>query len=438
MEQASCLPSATYRQAESLPHHVSLFCTRITWDHKPTCYASVVGRAFRFRAPPVAVSAELSWLLRRAFGPENPQRFNSSTLDVKRVLDVGARLDLLHRIAARTPHELLAEEIGEETTTQIFECFEHTAVQSNCLLKTAGDIGLAAEKIGIPIIFLKGVALHLAGHTRPGERAMGDVDVLARDADARALQKALLAQGYREVYEGEFSEEQQGHLPCLGSPHGQGAEIHSVVKHVHIEGDRSATAEDLLHNSLTQPAPGLPDNCFLPHDDLLTAHILVHGLVRHGAAPHIYPPARVIGDIQDLGFDESRWRQFKSSALGWIDHAVRPREIRAVADLVSALAGGVHPKEVVRQGGDPAHLLRHLAAIADWPGYADVIRLQNARAQSWRTLLWPDKDRVVMELGEDSSPMRRLGWRLWRPFRITGKLIRVGVGQIGAHLTNKR
>ncbi len=70
--------------------------------------------SFRFRPPTVRMTPEVRWLIGRAFGPPDSRLDSGCELDPVLILEAGARLDLLARIAGRTSGEILREECGNK------------------------------------------------------------------------------------------------------------------------------------------------------------------------------------------------------------------------------------------------------------------------------------------------------------------------------------
>ncbi len=388
----------------------------------------------RFRAPAMHLAPELRWLLVRAFAPPGWPAPPSPPLASARVVEVGARLDLLARVAARTPAALLAAELGPAGGAELARWREAAAVQVSCLQHLARQIAAVAAEVGTDIVFLKGTALHLAGIPQPGSRAMGDVDLLAPLAAAAALQDALVRAGHREQGQRQPSDWESGHLPPLVSPHGLVSEVHLRVKRVRLAADAPATADDLLAAGLVQPAPGLPPHCHLPSHDLLVAHLLVHGIAQHGDKPAAYAPARLLSDLADLAWSGDRWQAFFAGPFAWIAGEVTRREVAAVLAVVERLGRGDDPAAVARAGDDAAQVLRHLVAAAQAPSYLRELWLRRRMGGEFgptsRSLLaavWPPRAALDARLGAGAGAPTRVAWRLLRPFRVAWLAARWGV-----------
>jgi hypothetical protein len=58
------------------------------------------------------------------------------------------------------------------------------------------ELHALSQKSGIPVVVLKGSALHALGIYQPGERPMADVDILVRSADVGAMEELLARAGF--------------------------------------------------------------------------------------------------------------------------------------------------------------------------------------------------------------------------------------------------
>ena len=127
----------------------------------------------------------------------------------------------------------------------------------------------------IPLVGLKGVALHAAGFYRAGERPMADIDLLVRQRDAAPAVRLLESLGFHEAYSNwkhkVFAPEFHETATDLGE-HEQNylkIELH----------ERVAETLPLLTTDVTEtvfpsrPHPGL--NAY-PSNAALLSHLLIH------------------------------------------------------------------------------------------------------------------------------------------------------------------
>ena len=72
----------------------------------------------------------------------------------------------------------------------------HTLLRRRRIARLLGEIGSVTRAAGIAAVALKGAALYQLGLYPAGERPMGDIDLLVREADLTAAGRALRALGY--------------------------------------------------------------------------------------------------------------------------------------------------------------------------------------------------------------------------------------------------
>jgi hypothetical protein len=115
-------------------------------------------------------------------------------------------------------------------------------------------IDLLARHERIGVVALKGSALHALGIYLPGERPMGDIDLLARGEDFPATRRALRAMEYEESFTTERHVVFGNVAPRL--PRGIGEHIDNPLKielHSHIADALPATMVDITARLM--PAP---------------------------------------------------------------------------------------------------------------------------------------------------------------------------------------
>jgi len=389
---------------------------------------------FRFDPPQVEASAELRWLLWRAFGPAREGLTGLGDLDAEAVTDLARRFDLAARVGARTPPETLAAELGSEMAGWFRK--QHAGAAARYLLAgpVCRELAEAGRLLETPLVFLKGAALQLGENVAAGSRNMGDIDVLAPEDGARRLQAALVEAGCK-AYEARESEHQ---LQFLTHRSGLGIEVHKIIPGVRLGGRSSATAGVLIEKGLVSPAPGLGDGCYLPSDEVLLAHLLVHGIAQHGLSPQGYPMMRMLADVQDLGANEDVWR----TARRWIERDASREDVEAVAVLAGRLAAGEDPVAVVAGDDDAGALLRHLLAGVLGEGYARSMKFRSltdrpreiggvrALAKTMRGALLLTNAQVEILYGPPRTELGYWGWRLWRPFDLVLRAGRYGAAWI--------
>jgi len=396
---------------------------------------------FRFDPPQVEASSELRWLLWRAFGPAGEVLTGVADLDNQTVTDLARRFDLAVRVGARTPSETLAAELGSEPARWFHQ--QHAGAAARYLLaeQVCRELAEAGRLLEIPLVFLKGAALHLGEKVASGSRNMGDIDVLAPEEGARRLQRTLVEAGCN-AFEGRESEHQ---LQYLSHRSGLGIEVHKIIPGLRFEGGSSATACELIERGLVRPAPGMGDGCYLPSDEAMLAHVLVHGIAQHGLSPQGYPMARMLADVQDLGADDQVWR----NACRWIERDASREEVEAVAGLAKCLAAGEDPAEAAVVEDGAGTMLRHLVAGVLDEGYAQSMKFRGltakpkdigrvrALAKTLRGALLPTKAQIDILYGPPRTELGYLGRRMWRPFDLVLRALRYGRAWVRHRLSRR-
>ncbi len=311
----------------------------------------------RFQPPRVVPSPEISWVMARAFGPpETP--VDSSTLVPARALDLCWRLGLLPRVGARNPPNLLEREVGAKATSSLRQAYQATRLKVECLTRLCAEVAGSAAELDLPVILLKGMALHCSRLTQPGSRGMVDADILAPAASAQALQDLLVSRGYRAYKENSAAHQ----LPPLLHPHGMALELHVSIHSVAV--GRGSTANDVLAAGLALPVPELPGHCHVPAPELMAAHALAHGLAQHQGVVERYPFTRLLTDIADLGAVVC-WEEMLEATYPFILQATTRDEVEAVVELTRQLTSGIPLHEILADQGGASVVLRHTIATLD-------------------------------------------------------------------------
>jgi len=384
---------------------------------------------FRFDPPRAALSAEVGWVLSRAFGPPSAPWNESGGIRGQRANEIAESFDLAERITARTAAALLVEEVGEAGFAVFQRASTGCVARALVVKQVCEEVSVVAKDLGVPVVFLKGAALHLGGWIESGSRSMSDVDVLVPDSSARRFQDALIAGGCRSPE----APEAEHQLQLLTHPTGLGIEVHRMIPGVRLSGGHSATADELLAGGLCGQAGGLTRVSLVPEHSVLSAHALVHGIAQHGLTPDTYPWSRFLADVQDLGAGGSGLREDLDTILPWIIRDVAPLEVEAVIDLIERLGRGEDPINVAAGDDHAALLIHHLVAGAvddeyvrtmrltrQLQGPSDKARWRRLVLDGWRTL-WLTRPQVDKLYGKPKSALGYWGWRLWRPFDVVGR-----------------
>jgi putative nucleotidyltransferase-like protein len=382
--------------------------------------------SLRFRPPRLAISPEARWMLLRAFGPAEAPF--SGSVEPAAALAMARRFELSARIAARQGRDRLSRELGIETASGFGRERTAAAAVGMRLMAVARRLAERAVPLGVPVAFLKFVALEGAGLLVAGSRDACDVDALVPADRAEDLWRALLAAGYR----GSPLPASEHQLPALEDPQGGAVEVHRLLLGVRLEGASSATYQALDRGGLLVPLPDFPGRCSAPAPDVQAAHVLVHGLGQHGWWPASYSLLKMVADLIDLG-------PLTDRALAWVAKDVPAGEAEAIRRLCARLAAGEEPAAL-----DPPEetLLRHFLAGRLDADYERALRLGLFRSQ-------PSDRPAAVRLARGvlgtvflsdaqidaiyGPPRRRLGYlgrRLARPFDLLLRLGRYGINWV--------
>ncbi len=389
---------------------------------------------FRFKPPPVEIRPEAEWAIARAFMPGDCRTALEATVDPEGLLEAARELGLAARIGARTDRAVLQEEAGA-AAGEFWEAARTTAIAMLQLEGACRHLAGFGQRVGVPVIFLKGMALHLAEKVPLGERGASDVDVLVPKVGLNAFVAALVEAGWKQ----EPTQGPEHHVPPLYHPAGVGVEVHTVFRGVRLaDGSQSADAEAVLGAGLCDRLPRLPGDAWIPGEELLVAHLLVHGIAQHGGAPQTYPLFRVLTDVADLQWTTDRLERFLAGAYRWIAGDVSEQEIRAMASLAARLRSGEPPASIAQGDDLEAAWLRHLVLGALDGQYRQSLRLGHLASivpagAAWKTrlrtvrgaLLINDRQ-VELIYGRPASRWGYWGWKVWRPFDLVVRAARYG------------
>ncbi len=374
------------------------------------------------KPPALELSAELNWVLVRAFGPLESRAPALGSRE--RAVELADGLDLAARVATRQPHARLLDELGPDLARKLQMLRLRVVALNQILMQTTTLVVECAADLGVPVVLLKHSALRALGMVELGARDARDVDVLVDGASAGALQQELCARGFEPATEASPDQ----HLPTLLRGPGEVVEVHHALSGLVLPGAGGIrAASDLIAGGYAT----LLDNAHVPIPSLLAAHALVHGLVQHRTATELYPALRVVCDLCDLGFsrvDDAACRDIVSSQL--------PSDtIDAARALTEALSSGHDPREL-GEHTQAFELFAHLVAGAMDPDYQQALFLEGhhlvsavrdrlssfSRQSGQRPSLAPPASsevrRLATRLALSCAGYARLALRRGRPLRI--------------------
>lgn len=337
--------------------------------------------AFRFKPPSGQLPAAAVDALLRAFAERSVGARRGA--EPRQVLAWASRLGLGPRIAHRLPPEVLARELGDEAAAAALQrARTEAAARTLVLRRLLQRVAARAERLAVPLLALKGMALLESGSVVIGSRPIGDLDVLTSDEGSRRLTPALEALGLRPT--GEPAS--RHHDAPMAHPQMGLLEIHRRLPALSGNGRRGPSAEDLLASGRCR-SPSGPSRAWIPEPIVLVAHAAAHALDQHGACPRIYPLTRAVADLIDLADEEGRSPAgLLRDATPLLRRSVSARELRALAELCDGLAAGMP----LALDGDAAALLRHVVAGMTDRDYRRHLRLAAGlaalRRGDWRRL----------------------------------------------------
>ena len=298
----------------------------------------------RFRPPRTEPSPEVHWALLRAFGSKELATAELSSPAA--ACDTARRLDLAPRIAFRSAREALGRELGEAPARSLVAARGLAALGVDRHLALARDVAVLSRAHGLPLVLLKGAALHATGVVPAGSRWSADLDVLVPAKAVADFDAALRAEGFRAT-PGTIGCEHQ--TAPLHRGEGEIVEIHRFLPGVSAPGSRHfVTLEVLASTGRLVELPDWPAPASVPAPAILAAHALVHGLAQHGFAPRAYPMTRMLADIVDLGLAGPDGETLMAEAHAWTERHVTAEEALAVLELVRQLvAGRVEPSPLL-------------------------------------------------------------------------------------------
>ncbi len=323
----------------------------------------------RFNPPPLNAMPDLAWVLARAFA--SPEFEAPRPTDAPHAVALAQDLDLLGRIASRIPDATLALEVGAPGLQAAVAERRRVAASTLRILRTAGRVAEIAAGAGLPVAFLKGTALHLAGHALVSARSTSDIDVLAPGGRAEDLQRALRTAGF----EPRGTTRSLHHLAPLGQRADPWVEVHLEIPGCVVPGRAgSMNFEALDGNGCLLALGALPGRSVVPAPGILAAHALVHGIDDHGFGADRYPPMRMLCDLADVLGPAPLHPAIARQVGRFVGDAVSPVERDAALTLVARLVSA--GLTVLGEPSPAGTLLAHLVAGALDPDYRDALRLR--------------------------------------------------------------
>jgi len=298
--------------------------------------------------------------------PENSALAGMNVEQIRYLYDVG----LGPVVAALDIGQLDAD------SRQLLQAADLTArVVSDQIGSAAADVLEFANRLGTPVVLIKGISIAKRYYRDPHRRVMGDIDLLVLDGGADDLQQSLLRSGYRKSFdETEIDFSKHHHLrPLLHPESGFSIEIHERLFSHRIFRKESLFAESQLA-AQTEPTDfrGLECRRFRSEFELL--YTVAHWAVDGKWAQNIVSINDVVSLLHSRKH-ELDWIQIRN----WLEDNAQTAECFAVLFSflhTSTLVEAIEPLEstvqsaVARVGRTNLHLLHSLLLRyplrADW------------------------------------------------------------------------
>lgn len=208
----------------------------------------------------------------------------------------------------------------------------------------------AARREGVALVALKGSALRGRGLYGPGERPMGDIDLLAAPTDLPAVERVLRAVGYTLAASKQRHDIHVSGAPPADCPFGE--HLRNPLKietHVRIAERLPCSPVDIT--TRIAPPAGAVGIVSYPDDLALLAHLLLHAT--GNASAHALRLVQLL-DIARLAapLDESAWWRLvansaKNDFAWWALPVLRLCErhcgLRVPGDVLAALRAACPP-----------------------------------------------------------------------------------------------
>lgn len=196
----------------------------------------------------------------------------------------------------------------------------HTANRHRRIQELLRFIDGRACDVGIPLVALKGAALHAIGLYEAGERPMADIDLLAHPADEQRTARMLEALGFHQTYvtwKHRVFDPVEYRAPASFGEHSDNAiriELHTRIRE--ILPLRPVDVSELVFPQ--QPRAGLND---YPSKAALLSHLLLHAAgamaLKSIRLLHLHDISRLSASMVDADWDEFLMSEATREAPLW-------------------------------------------------------------------------------------------------------------------------
>lgn len=182
---------------------------------------------------------------------------------------------VLHGVCPLLANALRWESAPEAWTGFLADQRAHTAIRFMRMRQLMSQLDAELRKEGIPLVALKGAALHALGLYSPGERPMADLDLLGHQHDEERTARLLNRLGFRVKLVSArhlLFEPQQPHAPSELGEHS--ANDIKIELHARISEPLPVDHVDITDRVFPRaPHPGLNG---YPSNTALMTHLLLH------------------------------------------------------------------------------------------------------------------------------------------------------------------
>ena len=269
---------------------------------------------------------------------------------------------------------------------------EHVEHRHQRIAALLQQIDMDAKAAGLPVVPLKGAALHALGFYAPGDRPMADIDLLVRESDVEATTALLLQLGYSLSYaqwkHRVFKPSDGQHVAGLGEHRDTPI---NIELHTRIQERLPISTIDITDRIFPrEPRPGLNP---YPSNGALMSHLLLH------AAGNICGRSLRLIHLNDISLLATRmlasdwnslWDTHAAEAPWWAlpplrlvaryyNHAVPEAVLAHIEQVCPALLRTISRRQTVTRASCSELWLHALAGI-EWsrsPG--DVLRYVSHR-----------------------------------------------------------
>lgn len=275
------------------------------------------------------------------------------------------KCSLAGRLYSRTPRATLLNDLGPAAFEVLAGRYRREAVAALRLEASVRALGAAARTLDVPVVLLKGAALHCLRLVSLGGRSCADLDVLVPEDRAEELWTYLRRSGW--VSTPAHTPPGHYHLPPLARSGELGVEIHRWISGVSFGQTLRTSFADLLESKRLIPCPVAGEGVFSPISEVLFAHALVHGFAQNWDPPTRGRPFQALADLVDLaGNTEGGRSDVVVSGMAGA-RAVPEQRAQAVLDLAHLLGQGL----LVDGGKDDTPARRMLAFLVELGGSRD-------------------------------------------------------------------